>query len=229
MTDVDIVNLALSHLGDEAQVESITPADPTEQATQAARFYPMARDVLLEMHPWSFAVRRSALAVLATNPLADDWGWAYTLPNDCIRPLSAAQAGDSNGYAGWFFGFGEGQQPYVVESASDGSGILYTNIEVPYLRFIFRETNTARYTALFTISLSRLLASYLAGPILKGGTGMKVSQEQFKLFTAEFAKAAAMDANSGKRDLHETHRPEWISGRSTLRRWPYPGDWRNLG
>lgn len=228
MTDVDICNLALSHLGDEAQVESITPADPTEQAALCARFYPVARDVLLEMHPWSFAVRRSALATLETNPLADDWIWAYTLPNQCIRPLSTAQAGDSNGPFGYFFGYAEGQQPFIVETADDGSGILFTNIEVPYLRYIHREENTARYSALFSIALSRLLSSYLAGPILKGKSGIAMAQGEFKIFQAEFAKATAMDANVGKRDLRETHMPTWINGRGTQRRWPYPGDWRNL-
>jgi hypothetical protein len=227
-TDVDITNLALSHIGDEAQVESLNPPDPTEQAAQAARFYPMARDMLLEMHPWTFAVRRQVLAALLVNPLPGDWLYAYVLPDGCIRPLSTIQpvVPGVPGMPASYFGNGSGQQPYIVESASDGSGILYTNVSVPTLRFIFRETNTTRYTPMFIIALSRLLSSYLAGPIIKGETGIKVSQAEFKLFELEFNRAASKDSNASNRNISETLRPAWIRGRSFQQRGFYPSDWR---
>ena len=43
-SDVDVCNLALAHLGDEATVASISPPEGSAQAGHCARFYPMARD-----------------------------------------------------------------------------------------------------------------------------------------------------------------------------------------
>ena len=58
-SDVEICNLALSHLGDTATVASIDPPEGSAQAEHCARFYPIARDALLEKHDWSWATRRS--------------------------------------------------------------------------------------------------------------------------------------------------------------------------
>jgi hypothetical protein len=210
---VDICNLALSHLGDEAQVAAIAPPDGTVQASHCARYYPIARDVLLTIGvPWSFAVKRVALAEV-TNPVEDDWAYAYALPSTCLRPLSlllpgfparnlGAQDSDADSH------------PYLVETAEDGSKILYTNVEGAYLRYIDAVTDTTKFSPLFVIALSRLMAAYLAGPILKGTEGMRVSQAQLKWFDAEYAKAAAAEANIGKRTGYRDHRPSWLAGRT---------------
>ena len=63
-SEVDICNLALAHLGDSATVASINPPEGSAQAEMCQRFYPIARDSLLEMHNWGFATRRKALAQL---------------------------------------------------------------------------------------------------------------------------------------------------------------------
>ena len=54
-TEVDICNLALAHLGDDATIASINPPEGSAQAEKAARFYPIARNTLLELHSWNFA------------------------------------------------------------------------------------------------------------------------------------------------------------------------------
>jgi hypothetical protein len=210
-SEVDICNLALSHLGDEASVSAITPPDGTAQAAHCKRFYPIARDMLLEMHPWTFATKRSALSE-ATNEAEDDWAYAYALPNLCIRPLSSYLPGTPARY------FGNettdaGSHPFIVEAAEDGSAILYTNVETATLRYIARVTDTSKFTSGFVVLLARLLAVYLAGPIIKGRDGMAVSKEQMRLFTAEFGMAASRDANSGKRNIYETYRPAHLAGR----------------
>jgi hypothetical protein len=71
-SEVDICNLALAHIGDGANVRSITPPDETVQAEKCAIFYPIARDIALESHGWSFAVQRAELNQLVTNPV-DSW------------------------------------------------------------------------------------------------------------------------------------------------------------
>jgi len=208
---IDICNLALSHLGDAAEVIAIDPPDGTIQAAHCGRFYPFARGALLEMHPWSFATKRATLAELATNPAEDDWSYAYALPSTCLRPLSALYPGQPERLLGTDSDLGS--FPYLIEAAEDGSPILFTNVETAVLRYIDLITDTARYSPGFTIALSRLLASYLAGPLIKGKDGIRVSQEQLKWFELEFKKAAAADANRGRRNAYETRVPPHLAAR----------------
>lgn len=207
-SEVDICNLGLSHLGDESQVAAITPPDGTIQAAHCGRFYPIARDALLEMHPWSFATKRVALAEV-TNPSPDDWAYAYALPSTCLRPLALLQPGVPEQLLG-SPDSDAGSNPYLVETAQHGTRILLTNIQAAYLRYIDQAKDTTKFTPLFVLALARLLASYLAGPILKGDTGMKVSANQMQLFGREYMLAASRDANVGHRDLRQTYQPPWL-------------------
>lgn len=211
-SEVDICNLALSHLGDDAEVAAITPPDGTVQSGHCARFYPIARAALLEMFPWTFATKRVAVSEV-DNPSPDDWAYAYRLPSTCIRPLSSLLPGvparslsnetDAEGF------------PYIIEADEDGEPVLFTNVETAVLRYIDLVTDTTKFTPLFVVALARLLAAYLAGPILKGDTGVKVSQAQLRIFLeVEFPRAAAKNANIGKRTSYETRMPPWLAGRS---------------
>ena len=62
-TEVDICNLALAHLGDDATIASLSPPEGSAQAEKAARFYPIARNTLLEMHTWNFASKAWKLSI----------------------------------------------------------------------------------------------------------------------------------------------------------------------
>lgn len=215
---IDICNLALSHLGDEAGVISISPPDGTVQAAHCARLYPMARDAVLQAFPWTFAVRRVDLA-LVTNP-GQDWTSAYALPADCLQPLAVLYPGA----AAVNLGAGEsdtGTYPYVLETVAGGAAVLLTNTQTASLRYIARITDTTKFPPLVVLAMARLLAGYLAGPILKGDTGMKVSQAHMKLFEAEFAEAATVDARIGRRDLSQ-YRPAWIAARGGGAHWNIP-------
>jgi hypothetical protein len=75
-SEVDICNLALANIGETAKVTSIDPVDGSAQAALCARFYPLARDSLLEMGTWSFAVERKTLTP-TTNTRTE---WEYALP-----------------------------------------------------------------------------------------------------------------------------------------------------
>jgi hypothetical protein len=209
-SEVDLSNLALSHLGDAAEVVAIDPPDGTAQSALCGRFYPFARGVLLEMFPWTFATKRVALAEV-DNPSPDDWSFAYALPSTCLRPLSSLLPGVPERYLGTDSDLGS--FPYVIEAAPDGSPVMYTNVETATLRYIDLITDTTRYTPGFTLALSRLLAAYLAGPLLKGKEGIRVSQEQMKWFDLEFKKAAAADANRGRRNAYEQRVPPSIAAR----------------
>lgn len=208
MDEVSICNLALAHLGDEANITSIRPPDGSAQAGHCAQFYPIARGVLLSMQPWSFATRRAALAP-TTNLIGDIWQYAYLLPSDCLRPVESAMPGIGNYFLDNFMPSG---WRFVIESNAAGDRILYTNAQTATLRYIALVTDTSKFPVLFTAALARLLAAYLAGPVLKSAGGRSEQINQLKLFEAEWRAAAVLDANSARRGP-TTSVPSWLAGR----------------
>jgi hypothetical protein len=157
-SEVDICNMALGHIGQDANVSAIDPPDGSAEADHCARFYPMARDEILESHAWRFATRRAQLAAVDVPDEVDSWDYAYQLPNQCIRPLAVFLPESTDDTAA---------QDFTVETDSTGNDILYTNVEDAVLKYIARVEDTTKFSPLFTIALARLLAHYLAGPITK--------------------------------------------------------------
>lgn len=205
---VDICNLALAHLGDEAEVIEISPPDGTIQAAQCGRFYPLCRNQLLEMHPWTFAsVRVSLAAVVAGAP--SEWLYAYALPAACLKPRAVYQPAAIEDDRG---------EDYIVESDASGNSVLYTNVEDAVLRYTRLVEDTTKFTPGFVAALARLMASDLAGPIIKGATGIQVSQAQLKWFAIEFGSARAMDSNTGQRSDYRNRVPDGVRARGMFDR-----------
>lgn len=206
---VTICNLALAHLGDEANVSSISPPDGSAQAAHCSRFYPVARDTLLEMHNWDFSIQRVALAMTARTP-PGAWDYEYALPATCLRPLAVldAEASDeSDSY------------DYIIEADDDGNRVILCNVENAYLRYVVQVTDTTKFSALFVNALSYLLASYLAGPILKSPEAKRAMYESF---LAELGKAGVNNANSARRD--PVHTPDFVAVRGFVN--PFLADGR---
>lgn len=206
---VDICNLALSRLGDTATVSSIDPPEGSPQAQYCATFYPIARDTLLEMHQWTFCTRRTIPAQV-DYPYSQ-WKYAYAAPSEMLDVIAVLDrnATDDSAYSlvrdNQVIGtVNSGQsiytpQPYSLESLEDGSIVILTNQEDPIIRYTARVTDTTKYTAMFVNCLSWLLASHLAGPLIKGDVGSKAAQACYQAFALELQKAASMDANNQKR------------------------------
>lgn len=229
-SEVDISNLALGHLGDVANLQSISPPDGSAQADHCQRFLPIARDSLLEMHDWSFATRRTALAQLSTNP-SSSWAYAYSTPANMINAVSVldpAAADDTSvpvqAPNAWLetplVNVGVyTPQPFTIETATDGTEILLTNMLNAVLRHTFRQTDTTRFSPLFVDTLSWYLASMLAGPVIKGKPG--VAMAQACLMTAfgrdgksgVFGRAIASDAGNKKSATRDKHYVPWLNGR----------------
>jgi len=197
---VEICNLALSHLGDSATIASIDPPEGSAQAEHCGRFYPIARDSLLEMHPWNFATRRVSLAALDVETWA--WTYAYAAPVSCLKVLSILP---------YQSGSDDETQQYETEAAEDGTIIIRTNVEAATCRYTARVTDTTRMPPLFVDALSRLLASYMSGPVVKGESGRKAGMEQLQIFRQVASQAMVSDAN--QRMVRPEHTPGWIGAR----------------
>ena len=197
---VDICNLALSHLGDTATVASIDPPEGSSQAEHCARFYPAARDALLEIFNWNFATRRATLALLTADSW--DWAYAYAKPADALKMLAVLPAGASSDAEG---------AEYDIETDTDGATVILTDSEDASLRYIAYVTDTTKFPPLFVMALSWQLASMLAGPILKGDAGAAEAKRCAGLAQAYLAQAAQSDAN--QRKVRPVHNPAWMAAR----------------
>jgi hypothetical protein len=183
-SNVDIANIALSHIGAEAVVVSLSPTDGSVESGHCARFLPIARRAALASHDWSFARKRIDLAELLND--TRQWLYKYQLPADCLRPRRVMPS-SSIGYPG----------PIGSDYEVEGDAI-YTNQEGATLLYTRDVTDTTKYPADFTTGLGFFLASYLAGPIVKGMEGIKTGDAWRQRGTDALRQAAVSDANSSQ-------------------------------
>lgn len=207
-SEVDIVNLALAHLGDNATVVSLDPPEGSAQAEHAARFYPIARDSLLELHQWGFATKRVTLAPLGSG--WSEWDYAYAQPSDAIDIIAVMPPGASDDY-GVSFGGSYVTQPFASEIDGNGAAVIYTDQAEAVLRYTGIVTDTTTFSPLFVMALSWHLASLLAGPILKGDVGAAEGKRCAQMMQVYLSKAMVSDAGD-KRSVPQ-HNVGWISGR----------------
>jgi hypothetical protein len=199
---VDICNLALAHLGDDATVADIDPPEGSAQAEHCARFYPIARDALLEMHDWRFATRRVTLAQLDASAWAWTWRYAYTTPADALKLLAILPPDAPTD---------QDTSLFEVEANDDGTPLILTDTPDATLRYIAHVTDTTKFSPLFVSTLAWYLASMLAGPVLKGDVGAAEGQRCLQVMQAFLSKAAVSDSNQ-RRVLPE-QRVGWITAR----------------
>lgn len=157
-TDISICSNALLKIG----AESITSfLDGTAEAEVAANLYPMIRDGLLASYPWSFAVGQKSLPRLAGVPLAD-YSYAYRLPNDFLRVLSAGSGR-----------CGRGIEYRIVENR------LHTGASEVNLTYIFRP-HESLFPAYFCELLIARLASEFCLPLTESTTRSEYLQKTFQ-------------------------------------------------
>jgi len=200
---VDICNLALSHLGDSATVSNLSPPDGSSQAEHCARFYPIARDFILEQHTWKFATRRIALAQVANS--LTNWQYAYLCPNQCVKEIAVLLPDSLDDTK---------TQDFMVEADSNGNKIIYTNVSTAWLRFIIQVTDTTKFSPSVVVSLSLLLASMLAGPVVKGKAGQALKQSLYSEFKTSLELAKGLDADSKQTGEYRDYVPSTIAARA---------------
>lgn len=219
-TAVDICNLALGHLGDRATVSSIDPPEGSAQAEHCARFYPMARDVLLAKHSWGFITTRTLLAALPNN--STQWAYTYAVPNNMLSAIAVTESDAPSDYAVAIpvaytpqnvIGIGATvytPQPFAIERDGEVQ-VVRTNVENAMLRHTVRVEDPAQFDPLFVETLSYMLASYLAGPIIKGDAGVAVGKSMRQISEALLADAKSSDSENDM--IVPAHSVPWMAGR----------------
>lgn len=192
---IDICNLALSHIGQAADVSSIDPPENSIEAEYCARFYPIARDTLLEAHAWDFALRREPLAALKHN--SKQWRFCYAVPTECLQIISIFPELAANDIDCLSVN-------HARETTADGHRIIWANTENAIIRYTQRVQNSHLFTPAFTVALSWKLAAMLAGAIIKSDTGAQYAAMCESQVQSLIAQAKNNDARQFSQQIQFT-------------------------
>ena len=192
----DICNIALSHIGADAVVVSISPPDGSVEAGHCARFYKIARQEVIDVADWQFAKHRVVLAEFANT--SSVWAYAYALPSDMVTALRVLDSSAISERAG---------ADYEIEGE-----VIRTNEPAATLLYKRDITDTTKFPPGFVTACGKVLAGYLAGPIIKGMDGAKVGAQWLQIGHDEARAAAAREARQSKDS--EPYLPTSIAARA---------------
>lgn len=169
LSDIALCSRALVKIG-AAPIQSFT--DGTAESEIAGALYDHTRDALLSAYAWSFATAQIQLNQLAQEPTAD-YQYAYVLPNDFLRALSAGGAGRGRGLNYRLTG-----------------GVLHTNATDVVLTYIFRPDESA-FPPYFDQALIARLAGEFTIPVTENTSRSEI---MISLAEREYQRARQIDA-----------------------------------
>lgn len=160
ISDVEVCNMALSHIGSKSRIESID--ENSAEANECKTWFDWSRRQVLEDHNWNFARKRASLALHGDAPPAG-WSYRYEYPSDCIKARLIYNP--SGPYADPI--------PFTIESVDDGSeSCILTNQVNAILIYSWELLNLGQFSSLGIDALAWRLAERVAMP-LTGDKQMK--------------------------------------------------------
>lgn len=180
MTDVEIVNLALSDCG---QKPILSFDDGSPAAVQAKAKYAAIRDAVLECREWTFAKTRVQLAEDANAPL---FGYThqYVIPSTVVR---VARLYDQNGVAA-------GTPLLTHDWVREGRRVLANRAGPLYAEVLVRVPE-GEFSPGMTLALAARLTSAFAIPLTEN---RQLAKDFMDAYAAQLTDAAAMDGSQGR-------------------------------
>lgn len=175
--EVDIYNLALSHVGNAKECQSTT--ENTAEANACRRYYAQTRDEILEEFAWPFAKVTVALALVETDPTTE-WAFAYRYPVDCLtfRRILSCLRQDTR----------QSRIPYLM--GRDDEGILiYTDAVNAVGEYTAVVEDTTQFAPTLVQAIAFKLGYYIA-PRITGGDPYKLGNRAFQLYQQAMERAA---------------------------------------
>jgi len=191
MSEVGIVNLALSKLGERP---ILAFADEGVAGDLARTTYAEYRDELLQKIAWNFNTTRASLTASVEKPVSK-WLNAFPVPPDYIQLHDVVDARD---------------EQYAVESLG-GSTIIAADLASPInIVYLKRIEDTGRMSPLFRQALAAKLAMEWAEPLLASDAKALRMQSWFR---DAFSDAAARDGQEDPPRIDDGESYSWIQER----------------
>jgi len=169
LNDIALCSRALIRIG---ALPITSFEDGTAESEIAGAMFTPVRDALLSAYAWSFASGQAELTQLDTAPIAD-YTYAYQLPNDFLRALSAGTGTRGRGLN------------YRI-----ARGALHTNASAVVLTYVFRPEEE-EFPPYFDQALIAKLAAEFTIPITESTSR---AEAMFNLAEREFERARQIDA-----------------------------------
>jgi hypothetical protein len=186
---LDIINMALSHLG----ATTIRDLDEdNKKATTANLFYDSSVQFLLEAHPWNFATKRKSLEKLADDP-NDQWGYSFKKPSDCLKGRWIESASTL---------------AHTVDYRVEGQSI-FTNVDPSTLIYTYLEDKPGYFPGYFVKALAYHLAAEMCIPLTNKTTRYKFLIDLYLKF---FAEGQALDAQQNNENIQSDSK--WVTVRN---------------
>lgn len=174
-----IANMALSHIGARAIMNSIEEDSP--EAQQVRLWYESCRAQTLQAYNWNFA-RKRIQGSKSTSPAPEfDWEFRYVYPPDA---LSIRQIENP-------FGHQADAIPFSIESDGQTKSIV-TNLDNARIIYTYDLTDTSQFSPLFSEILSINLASKIAFTLTGRAELKQALSEQYRF---QLLVASAHDGN----------------------------------
>ena len=194
-TEVQICNLALSHVGGYP-ITSLSDTS-SKGARECNTLYKNARDSVLRDSVWNFATKNLSLALLVDTYLG--WVYAYQYPTDCLNAIRIYNDYNNNINRDSIY-YPDYQAPgnkiefKIISNSTLSSKVIITNKEDAMLIYTGKVTDTNMFDSEFVDALSYRLASELALP-LKGD--MNLQQQLFQVYLMKAGQARSNNCNEG--------------------------------
>lgn len=200
MNQTEIANLALRKIG-QARITDINQG--SNEAELILDSWTNARQTLLRLHPWNFALRQAQLTASSTTPLFH-WRFSYPLPSGYMRLVS------NNGiYAGT-----------KLPCWEVAGGAILSNESKAEIVYVFDEDNCALWDSQFVEAFSFQIAAMIAPSLLKDAGSSAALMMQNKLN----ALLLAMSDNKSETKPHVVSALQG-SAYQAARCAPAPGDY----
>lgn len=203
-SDVEICNLALSHIGTGKTIASLD--ERSSEALTCKRFYETARKAMLRDFPWPLATKFMALGLVtesgdSAHP-SDEWEFSYRLPSDCLyaRRIPSGQRIDTPAT----------RVPYK-RSYDVGGGLILTDKQDAILEYTYNATDPSKFSEDMILAFSYRLAVYIV-PTQSKGDPFKIKRDLMVLYRHELGMAQATAFNEEGADEQpesEFERARW--------------------
>jgi len=172
LTDTDIGNMALAHIGySSSQISDLDEDSP--EAVEIKFWFSIKRDELLEMWPWEVAKKWAALALVSDDIEHPDYQYSYRMPPDCVFGQELYQV-DGVGTI-----ISEGKLPYTTAEDDQGK-LVMCNYEQVGLKYTGRRTNTAYWSMAFCNALAWFIAIDITLPLAKDVSYQSNAEQHFE-------------------------------------------------
>ena len=169
LNNITLCSRALVRIG---AVPITSFSDGTAESEIAATLYESVKDALLSAYGWSFATTQVQLTQLSSEPVAD-YAYAFGLPNDFLRALSAGSNAKSRG-----------ANFRIV------NGALHTNLSAVTLNYI-ATVDESSFPPYFAQALVARLAAEFCIPVTENTSR---AEALYGLAEREYEQARQIDA-----------------------------------